>query len=71
MPLVFALALGRRTALFRLEEYEAALETFEAGAKADPSNGTLKTWVRKCQAELEGERFFWGEAEILCAAVGG
>lgn len=36
-----------------MEEYEAAKESFEAGCQLSPDN-TFKTWIRKCDAELEG-----------------
>ncbi len=42
-----------RVALFNMEEYEAAKEAFEAGCQLSPDN-TFKTWIRKCDAELEG-----------------
>jgi suppressor of G2 allele of SKP1 len=43
-----------RIACFRLEEFEAAKEAFDAGAKIAPENPQFKTWARKCQAELAG-----------------
>lgn len=36
-----------------MEEFEAAKEAFEAGHQLTPDN-TFKTWIRKCDAELEG-----------------
>jgi hypothetical protein len=36
-----------------MEEYEGAKEAFEAGSELAPDN-TFKTWIRKCDAELEG-----------------
>ena len=41
-------------ALFHMEEYEAAKEAFEAGQSISIES-TFKTWIRKCDAELEGE----------------
>lgn len=41
--------------MFHLEEYEAALQAFEKGLQLAPDMGPLKTWCRKCQAEIEGE----------------
>ncbi|PNW75124.1 hypothetical protein CHLRE_12g513600v5 [Chlamydomonas reinhardtii] len=46
--------LRKGIALFNLEEYEAAKEAFEAGCALAPDN-TFKTWIRKCDAELEDE----------------
>jgi len=37
-----------------LEEYEAAKEAFDAGARLAPDSAQFKTWARKCMAELEG-----------------
>ncbi|GLC45039.1 hypothetical protein PLESTM_001680100 [Pleodorina starrii] len=37
-----------------MEEYEAAKEAFEAGCQL-ASDNTFKTWIRKCDAELEDE----------------
>eukprot|EP00199_Chlamydomonas_sp_CCMP681_P002071 CAMPEP_0119102810 /NCGR_PEP_ID=MMETSP1180-20130426/1428_1 /TAXON_ID=3052 ORGANISM="Chlamydomonas cf sp, Strain CCMP681" /NCGR_SAMPLE_ID=MMETSP1180 /ASSEMBLY_ACC=CAM_ASM_000741 /LENGTH=398 /DNA_ID=CAMNT_0007087163 /DNA_START=27 /DNA_END=1223 /DNA_ORIENTATION=+ len=45
--------LRRGVALFNMEEYEAAQEVFEAAAALYPENSMLKTWIRKCRAELE------------------
>lgn len=46
--------LRKGVALFNMEEYEAAKESFEAGCQLSPDN-TFKTWIRKCDAELEDE----------------
>ncbi|EFJ50879.1 hypothetical protein VOLCADRAFT_57643 [Volvox carteri f. nagariensis] len=46
--------LRKGVALFSMEEYEAAKEAFEAGCQLAPDN-TFKTWIRKCDAELEAE----------------
>lgn len=48
--------LRKGIASFKLEEYEAALEAFEAGAKLAPENSQFKTWIRKCQAEIDEEK---------------
>lgn len=45
----------RSTALFHLGEFETALEAFQQGEALAPVPGPYKTWVRKCQAEIEGE----------------
>lgn len=44
-----------RVALFSLEEYESAKAAFEKGQFIDPNNSSLKTWIRKCAAELDGK----------------
>uniref|UniRef100_A0A7S4P9W4 Uncharacterized protein n=1 Tax=Paramoeba aestuarina TaxID=180227 RepID=A0A7S4P9W4_9EUKA len=41
-------------ACFALEEYEAAKEAFQIAEKLN-STPQLKTWIRKCEAELEDE----------------
>ncbi|GIL98106.1 hypothetical protein Vretimale_3572 [Volvox reticuliferus] len=46
--------LRKGVALFHMEEYEAAKEAFEAGCQLAPDS-TFKTWIRKCDAELEDE----------------
>uniref|UniRef100_A0A7S0S318 Uncharacterized protein n=1 Tax=Chlamydomonas leiostraca TaxID=1034604 RepID=A0A7S0S318_9CHLO len=45
--------LRRGMACFHLEEYEAAKQAFEAGAKQAPDMTQFKTWIRKCQAEID------------------
>ncbi len=45
----------RSIACFNLDEYEAAKAAFEAGQALELSKTTYKTWIRKCNAELEGE----------------
>ena len=44
-----------RVALFHMEEFEAAKQALEEGQRLDPSNKQYKPWIRKCQAELDGE----------------
>jgi len=44
--------LRKGIACFELEEYETALSAFEKALSLDPDNPTLKTWIRKCNAEL-------------------
>ena len=41
-------------ALFNEEEYESAKAAFTAGSKIDSTNKQFATWIRKCNAELEG-----------------
>jgi len=45
--------LRKGMAAFALEEFESAKASFEKGLEYDPTNNTLKTWSRKCDAELE------------------
>ena len=40
-------------ALFHLEKYKEAYTTFQAAEILDPDDKILKTWVRKCEAELD------------------
>jgi suppressor of G2 allele of SKP1 len=47
--------LRKGMALFSLEEYETAKQAFEKGQSLDPSNSGFKTWIRKCDAELQVE----------------
>ncbi|KAK9835531.1 hypothetical protein WJX74_002425 [Apatococcus lobatus] len=47
--------LRRGIACFNLDEFEAAKAAFEAGQALEPSKTTYKTWIRKCNAELEDE----------------
>jgi suppressor of G2 allele of SKP1 len=42
-------------ALFSLGEYEAAKDAFELGQSLDPNNSQFRTWIRKCNTELETE----------------
>ena len=46
----------RSVALFHMDEFEAAKGALEEGARLDPANKQYKTWLRKCQAELDGAR---------------
>lgn len=50
----------RGVALFHLEEYESAKAAFEKAQTLDPKNSSVKTWIRKCTAELDDE-----EAEAI------
>jgi suppressor of G2 allele of SKP1 len=47
--------LRKGIACFELEEYETALAAFEKGASLDKTDSSFKTWIRKCQAEIESE----------------
>ena len=49
-------------ALFHMDEFEAAKGALEEGARLDPANKQYKTWLRKCQAELDGARRGGGAA---------
>ncbi len=44
------------TALFHLEEYEAAAAAFARVLAAEPGNADATVWARKCAAELEEEQ---------------
>ncbi len=44
-------------AAFALEEFESAKASFDKGLEYEPTNSTLKTWSRKCDAELEEGKF--------------
>jgi len=58
-----AVALLRKgMACFALDEFEAAREAFRAGLALEPNNTTLRTWLRKCEAELAGEEGLEAEA---------
>lgn len=43
-----------RIACFALEEFETAKEAFEKAQELEPADST-KTWIRKCNAELDYE----------------
>eukprot|EP01097_Dermamoeba_algensis_P010013 TRINITY_DN721_c0_g1_i2.p1 TRINITY_DN721_c0_g1~~TRINITY_DN721_c0_g1_i2.p1 ORF type:complete len:282 (-),score=65.97 TRINITY_DN721_c0_g1_i2:273-1118(-) len=45
--------LRKGIACFSLEEFETAKTAFEKGFTIDPSNSSFKTWLRKCEAELQ------------------
>jgi len=45
--------LRKGMALFSLDEYETAKVAFDKGQSLDPNNSQFRTWIRKCQAELE------------------
>lgn len=45
--------LRKGISLFQLEEYEAARTAFSKGHDIEPSNKKLRTWLGKCDAELQ------------------
>jgi tetratricopeptide (TPR) repeat protein len=47
--------LRKGIACFNMEEYGTAKNAFEKGRDLDGSNTQFKTWIRKCNAELEEE----------------
>jgi suppressor of G2 allele of SKP1 len=47
--------LRKGVAAFHMEEYVTAKAAFEKGQALDSSNGQFKTWIRKCNAEIEEE----------------
>jgi len=42
-------------ACFSMEEYSTAKVAFEKGFEFDPKNAQFKTWIRKCNAEIDEE----------------
>ncbi|XP_045205116.2 protein SGT1 homolog [Mercenaria mercenaria] len=40
-------------ALFHLEDYQSAKDAFSEGHKLDAEDNNFKTWIRKCEAELD------------------
>jgi suppressor of G2 allele of SKP1 len=47
--------LRKGIACFNMEEFATAKTAFEKGRDLDSSNSQFKTWIRKCNAELEEE----------------
>jgi len=47
--------LRKGVACFSMDEYATAKSAFEKGRELDSSNNQFKTWIRKCNAELEDE----------------
>mmetsp|Transcript_2072 Transcript_2072/g.6302 ORF Transcript_2072/g.6302 Transcript_2072/m.6302 type:complete len:333 (-) Transcript_2072:1082-2080(-) len=47
--------LRKGIACFNMEEFATAKKAFEQGKQIDPDNNQFKTWIRKCNAELEEE----------------
>jgi len=47
--------MKKGTAAFAMDEYESAKAAFEKGHSLDPNNAQFKTWIRKCEAEIESE----------------
>ena len=47
--------LRKGVACFQMEEYATAKNAFEKGKEIDPETAQFKTWIRKCNAELEEE----------------
>lgn len=44
-----------REAAFHLEEYETALQEFKNAIQHGAPEAKCKTWIRNCQAEIDGE----------------
>jgi suppressor of G2 allele of SKP1 len=53
--------IRKGTACFSMNEFESALASFQKALALDPQNAQVKTWIRKCDAELELD----GEAEAM------
>jgi len=47
--------LRKGVACFNMEEFVTAKAAFEQGKQLDSANGQFKTWIRKCNAEIEDE----------------
>lgn len=45
-----------RNACYNLEEFESAMDAFEAAAALEPTKSIHKTWVNMCKVQLGGER---------------
>lgn len=54
--------LRKGVAAFHMEEYVTAKAAFEKGQELDAANNQFKTWIRKCNAEIEEEMV--GECQI-------
>lgn len=52
-PKIVKAYVRKGTALFHLEKYKEAYTTFKAAEILDPDDKAIKTWVRKCEAELD------------------
>jgi len=55
--------LRKGVAAFHMEEYVTAKAAFEKGQAIDASNSQFKTWIRKCNAEIEEEMVGEEEAQ--------
>lgn len=58
----------RRVACFNIDEFETAKDAFEKGYAIEPANAQFKTWIRKCDAELEEEEEDSGPPPAVPAA---
>lgn len=45
--------LRKGTSLFHLEDYKSAKDAFTQGQTLDPADGNFRTWIRKCEAEMD------------------
>ena len=54
-------------ALFNLEEYESAKDAFETANSVQKKKET-ETWIRKCNAELEGLISWNTRSKVVCCA---
>mmetsp|Transcript_17207 Transcript_17207/g.35191 ORF Transcript_17207/g.35191 Transcript_17207/m.35191 type:complete len:363 (+) Transcript_17207:78-1166(+) len=60
--------LRKGIACFNMEEYVTAKAAFEKGKELDGSNSQFKTWIRKCNAEIEDEMACEAEGAVEAAA---
>ncbi len=42
-----------------MDEFESAKAAFEKGLVLDPNNSQFKTWIRKCDAEIESNLLYF------------
>lgn len=46
----------RSTAMFEMDKFEGAKRAFEKCLEFDPNNARCKTWIRKCDSELDSSQ---------------
>jgi len=56
-------------ACFSMEEYTTAKVAFEKGRELDDKNAQFKTWIRKCNAEIDEEMASEAAAPVAAAAA--
>lgn len=56
-------------ACFSMEEYTTAKVAFEKGRELDEKNAQFKTWIRKCNAEIDEEMASEAAAPVAAAAA--
>ena len=60
---------SRSLAYYHLEEFESALDAFQAAADLEPTKMIHKSWLNMCRVQLGGEASVMGQRCFFCHCV--